>query len=496
MSERRPLALAIKAICAVAALALLIPPASQASPPRTAQEFDFDTGNAAIEVVFPHAEPLIRQSVKVSDAPLVLRITTVMDHAWFDALAPYHPTAVGISSDLGRRPPAERETNRERNIALLYATYRAMLSLLPQHEDGWRAMLTDVGLDPDDDSTDLTPPVGIGNAAGYAVVEDRSHDGMNQLGDEGGRTYHRSPYADYTGYEPVNSPGELRDPSRWQPAVVTDGNGIFRAQEFVTPQWALTKPYSFDDPAGFTVPPPENSDYQNNPEGYRRQADAVLRAQAELTDYQKLVAEHFDNKFSLALSIVHLAQQNEYSLDEFVHNEFLTNMAAFDTGIAVWHNKVKYDAVRPFTAIRFLYADRELTAWGGPGKGTVSDLPGEEWNSYLATADHPEYPSASASFCAAHAEAMRQKTGTDELGDYSHTIEQGASLIEPGATPSRDTVLGPWRTWTEWENECGVSRFWGGVHFEDAVTNGQALGHRIGALAYDFLASHIAGTPR
>jgi hypothetical protein len=40
---------------------------------------------------------------------------------------------------------------------------------------------------------------------------------MNQLGDEGGVLCNRQPYADYTGYDPVNTAYDLRDPSRWQP---------------------------------------------------------------------------------------------------------------------------------------------------------------------------------------------------------------------------------------------------------------------------------------
>lgn len=33
----------------------------------------------------------------------------------------------------------------------------------------------------------------------------REYDGMNQLGTEGGRRYNLQPYADYTGYYPVNA---------------------------------------------------------------------------------------------------------------------------------------------------------------------------------------------------------------------------------------------------------------------------------------------------
>lgn len=50
-------------------------------------------------------------------------------------------------------------------------------------------------------------------------------------------------------------------------------------------------------------------------------------------------------------------------------------MAAFDTAIVVWQEKKKYDAIRPWSAIGFIWGDRHLTAWGGPGKGLVNDLP-------------------------------------------------------------------------------------------------------------------------
>ncbi|HEX2290068.1 MAG TPA: vanadium-dependent haloperoxidase, partial [Pseudonocardiaceae bacterium] len=469
---------------------VLLPPSSGSATARTAG-FDFDRGNAILELVIPTVTPKLLTTIAPSDATIFLRVATLLNNGWFDAIAPYHPTAVGVSSRLGRRPAHERTTHRQRNISLLHASYHILNSVLPQFPQQWRTMLTTVGLNPDDTSTDLTTPVGIGNRAGHAVVAAREHDGMNQLGDAGGRRYHRQPYADTTGYRSVNTPGELRDPSRWQPNLVTNGGGIFRAQEFVTPQYGRTRPYAYRHPAQFRVPPPVNSDAQHNPRGYRRQADEVLAVSAGLDDRRKLTAEHFDSKESLVTSVIHIAEARHFGLDEFVHLEFLTNLAAFDVGIAVWHYKARYDAVRPFSAIRHLYGDQRITAWGGPGQGRVTDITGAEWRSYLTTADHPEYPSGSASFCAAHATAARLFTGTDELGQ-TVSIARGASVVEPGVTPARDTTL-TWRTWTQWAAECGRSRLWGGVHFHDSIPAGQKLGAQIGERAYQFVIAHLTG---
>ena len=48
--------------------------------------------------------------------------------------------------------------------------------------------------------------------------------------------------------------------------------------------------------------------------------------------------------------------------------------------------------------------------------GIVHDLPASAWDSYMPVADHPEYPSLSASVCAAHAEASRSFLGSDKTG--------------------------------------------------------------------------------
>ena len=158
----------------------------------------------------------------------------------------------------------------------------------------------------------------------------------------------------------------------------------------------------------------------------------------------------------------------------------------------MWQEKTKYDAVRPFSAIRYIYGDDEVTAWGGPGMGTVSDIPGKEWRPYLDTADHPEYPSGSANFCAAHAQASRLFFGSDDL-NWTVPIPAGSSVVEPGVTPAVDTNLF-FPTWTDFATKCADSRFNGGVHFQDAILE-DSMGERIGTLAYDFVQAHIAGTP-
>jgi hypothetical protein len=461
------------------------------------QAFDFQTGSAPVEIIIPKAIPAIYASVSpnANDASLVLYVTTLITTSWFDAIAPYHPSAVGVYSNLGRRPGEESTDNANMNVALCYASYRVLNWLLPQHAQDWRDMLLSVGLDPDNAQEDTATPAGLGNLAGKAVIAARENDGMNRLGHEGGRTYNRQPYADYLGYKPVNTAHQLNDPSRWQPDIIQMGNGLFRVQKFATPQLRVTLPYSYGTPEIFETSPPIKSHGKGHfgKLAYKEQADEVLAASAALTDYQKMAAELFDDKLlGLGFSGLFASVANNLTLSEFVQYDFLVNIAAFDAAIAVWKEKYRHDAVRPFSAIRHLYKDQLVTAWGGPGIGTVADLPGGEWRSYLQTADHPEYPSGSAALCAAHAQASRRFLGSDVLG-WAVAIPSGSSRIEPGITPSQDIVLGPWATWTEFENECGLSRLWGGVHFKSAIKAGQELGRPIGDLAYEFLLGRLEG---
>lgn len=469
-----------------------------------AQSFDFEQGNAAIEIVIPTAIPTIFAAVKPGDAPLVLRFTTLLTNSWFDATAAYHPTALAVYSRLPRRPLSEHN-NTNINTAILCASYRTLNSLFPAKTQDWRQMLLDVGLNPDTNPLDLTESCAIGIATADAMLAVREQDGMNQLGTVNANPYQPTPYADYTGYAPVNSAFELNNPSRWQPAIFTNLYGTATVQQFITPQYARVVPYSFSDASRFNVPPPRKSQWTGShkrkgpPHGkgpnadYAAQADAVLQASANMTDEQKMIAELFDNKIqSLGFSSLFAALSRQLSVIEFVHYDFLVNVAAFDAGIVIWQEKAKYDAVRPFSAIHFLYGESTITAWGGPGAGTVFDLPGDKWSSYLPVANHPEYPSGSTGFCEAHAQASRLFFASDTLG-WQVPVAAGSSLIEPGITPANDLLL-TWESWTDFASDCGESRFWSGVHFNDAIDNMRPVARDIGTAAYQFVQNHINGT--
>jgi hypothetical protein len=93
--------------------------------------------------------------------------------------------------------------------------------------------MSELGYDPDAVGPEGSPSA-VGVQAARAVLAFRHGDGANQLGDLGpGRGQLAGPYADWTGYQPANSPVRLADPNRRQRLATPDGLG----QRFLVPHW-------------------------------------------------------------------------------------------------------------------------------------------------------------------------------------------------------------------------------------------------------------------
>lgn len=464
--------------------------------------FDMTYGNAISGVIIPHLEFFNDVSPAGNDVSIVLRYTTQFAAVAFDTVAPYHPYAVGIYSRIEHRPASEAETNLMPNTALMYAAYRYALAMDPERAGQWRSMMVLHGFDPNDDAgldldcnmiQNISEPSAIGNHAAKCVVEARRHDGFNQYGYQ----TPGMPMGDTTGYVPANTAYTLVDPTRWQPLFVTLGPGRYASQEFVTPQYANTATYSDIDPRNFRVPPPINSDHRNI-SGYKAQAAEILEASSSLTDMEKVTIEFYDNKrrplplAALSASVVESAQIM-----------FMGEMARHDAGIVGWQEKTRYDTIRPVSAIRYLYHSETVTAPTAIKEGPT-EIFGIEWNSYVSTGDHPEYPSVTTCLCSAYAQSYRMYTGGDTIPyyvlpdftlvpGYSVHVEAGSSRWEPSVTPANDLII-TFDTWTEFEQTCADSRVVAGLHFRAAVDASLDTCGQIGQETFEYWQTLIDGT--
>lgn len=173
---------------------------------------------------------------------------------------------------------------------------------------------------------------------------------------------------------------------------------------------------------------------------------------------------------------------------------FALNAALLDASITVWDTKYEYDFARPITAIRTLRAGQNVTAWRGPGLGTQT-FPATEWRSYIPTPPFPEYISGHSSYSAAGAailKELRTNFGGGDLLGASVTFQPGSSVIEPGITPRAPVTL-TWNTFQDAADEAGLSRRYGGIHWEDGDTASRDLGKKIGEGAYSVAKKYWEG---
>ena len=140
-----------------------------------------------------------------------------------------------------------------------------------------------------------------------------------------------------------------------------------------------------------------------------------------------------------------------------------------------------YDSARPVTAIRYLFGGQTVRAWNGPGQNGVL-IDGADWKPYqpltFPTPPFAEYSSGHSTFSRAAATVLRNFTGSDKFG-YSATIAAGSSPVEPGVVPAQAVTLA-WKTFREAADEAGMSRRYGGIHFEDGDLVARKMGAQIG----------------
>jgi hypothetical protein len=289
-------------------------------------------------------------------------------------------------------------------------------------------------------------------------------------------------------------PGLVHDPNRWQLLRYRDATGALVTQTFVGAQWQRVTPFALSSAAQLrpaTGPATYGSDI------YQSQANALLQLSAGLTDEQKMIAEywadgphselppgHWDLFAQFVSRRDHHADRGD-GLDSDVKLFFALTNAIFDASVCCWDNKRAFDSVRPITALRYLFRGQPVRAWGGPYRGTQV-ISGEDWFPYqgatFPTPPFPEYSSGHSTFSAAGAEILRLFTGRDRF-ENSVTFLAGSSRIEPGATPANDLTLS-WPTFKAAADQAGLSRRYGGIHFEHADLDGRAAGRLVAQQAW------------
>jgi len=422
--------------------------------------------------------------------PVAARALAIVHTCMFDAWAAYDATAVGTRYGADLRQPAQLRTEENKKKAISFAALRSLSDLFPsQTALLFDPLIRQLGYDQNEASFDLTSPAAIGNKACDSVLAFRHEDGSNQLGD-----LHPEPYSDYSGYTPANSANAISDPNRWQPLRVNDIQ-----QRFLLPHWRLVKPFALQSGSQLRSYALSRGPVSYPSANYWAETYAVIDLSAHLGDTEKVIAEYWaDGPFTetppghwnIFAQIV--SRRDNHNLDEDVKLFFILNNALLDTSIAAWDIKRVTDSIRPVSVIRLLLGrDRRITAWAGPGLG-IQLISCKDFRSYLPTPPFSSYISGHSAFSAAAAETLRLFTGDDHF-DYSYTAAPGSSLIEPGLTPSRSITI-HLSSFTEAADQAGMSRRYGGIHFESDDLVGRSVGRLVAAEVWKKASIYINGS--
>ena len=476
---------------------------------------------------------------------IVSRAYAIVHTAMLDAWAAYDQKA--IATQLGdelQRPEAEI-TEANKAEAMSFAAYRVLTDLFPDNVADFDELMDELGFDPDNTTTDTTTAAGIGNVSAEALLAFRREDGSNQEGDNPEGIL-GVPYSDISNYEPINPYGDPIDIEYWTPELVpidAEPGKELKLQQFLTPHWGDVTPFALESGDQFRPEAPEpflleegevDLEAQTitleetgevlpitreligdiiNPE-FIEQTEDIVNISANLTDKQKLIAEFWEDAFETSFPPgtwqtfgQFVSARDNNTLDEDAQLFFALGNAIFDASIATWEAKTFYDYARPVRTVRELgelgligefNADLNgfaIEAWGGSGRGTQTIL-ATDFLTYQTPGNHPsppfsEYASGHSAFSAAGAEILRSFTGSDKFGG-SVTFDPGKSRFEFGITPY-ETVTLEWDTFTDAADEAGISRIYGGIHFEDGDLNGRQLGKDVGQSVWEQAQFFIQG---
>ena len=257
----------------------------------------------------------------------------------------------------------------------------------------------------------------------------------------------------YMRYTPLEEPGS------WKPTPP----GYMEGYE---PHWASLRPFLLDSAGQFKPLPPVP---YNEKEGsqFFALAREVYDSTRALSPEQELIAGFWDcNPFFLIqkghlsfgtkkispgghwMGITGIASvQKKLSFAEAVRWHSLVSITMADAFISCWKEKYDSNRIRPET-----YINEQID---------------REWRPLLQTPPFPEYTSGHSVVSSSVAHILSKLAG--ESFAYVDTVEEEFGL------PSR-----AFNSFKEAAREAAISRFYGGIHFLDAIENGVTQGEQIG----------------
>ncbi len=235
----------------------------------------------------------------------------------------------------------------------------------------------------------------------------------------------------------------------------------------VEPYFKIVRPFTLDSSSQFRAVPPVPYSTDKNSVFYKQFLLNNYHEDASAPELHRLIAGFWDcNPFAVQegghmevglkkispgahwLGITGIAcQQTKQKFAATMEVYTLVAIGLMDSFIACWDEKYRSNRVRPETAIRKLLDTH--------------------WKPLLQTPPFPEYLSGHSCISATAAVIL-----THYFGDHFHYTDsvEGNYGLQPRSFDSFQQAA----------TEAGISRFYGGIHFMDGITNGRAQGLQVG----------------
>jgi hypothetical protein len=269
-------------------------------------------------------------------------------------------------------------------------------------------------------------------------------------------------------YSKTDGYSKLSALTRYAPDIKTEGRWYPTPPEYmsaVEPHWRTIRPFFLDSAQQFSPAPPVEFNISHEKPFYKMM-DEVYETSKSLTPEQRSIAAFWDcNPFAVQYS-GHMAiglkkispgghwigitgiacRQSSAPIGKTVEAYTLVALTLCDAFISCWDEKYSSDRIRPEAAIN-KYMD-------------------PAWKPLLQTPPFPEYTSGHSVISTASALIL-----TSIFGDnfaFTDTTEEYFGL------PART-----FGSFAKAADEAAISRLYGGIHFRDAIEQGQVQGRNL-----------------
>jgi hypothetical protein len=307
--------------------------------------------------------------------------------------------------------------------ATAVAAHRALIELYPERVDDFDTALDDT-LNGIPEGPAKSRGISLGQSVAERVLKWRAGDGKSSR----------------SNYTPRNEQG------LWRPTPP-------ERREPLLPGWGSVSGFAVADVVKLRPPGPPALDSEEYTAAFKNVRDLGSTASTKRTREQTEIARFWADGDGTVTPPGHwnqiarsVAADRKLTLVESARLFAMLNVALADAAIVCWDCKFHFDLWRPVTAIREV---------------------DPTWTPLLPTPPFPSYTSGHSSFSGAAAAALMAFFATDDV-KFS-TTSDGL----PGVTRSFDSF-------TAAAKEAGMSRIYGGIHWDFDNTDGLKCGREVG----------------